>query len=1275
MKHLLRYIAIGILWALLPSSPAGAAGHVRVTRIFDVANSDTTFTTISWPDGTLTEVPREQLVYRVGPDYAASRLTVRMTYPEYTEVSASDKRVLRRLGYMPVDSIQYETEMGVSRKEGILHVGFVPIIRRGNKWMRLTSAKFCVERRDNIGSLSLQQASSTTQRYAAHSVLASGRWLKVRVSQEGVYALTSSLLSAYGMSDLSRVKVYGYGGRPENDVISYGTRDGDYDDLEEIPLYRRSGDVLFYAEGTRRWSSWTYSDGVPVATYTNNPYSRYSYYFITQGDSAMTMETDSSAVTPLDTLTSFPEHVVIDNDEYSWYTSGRNLYENYNYGESGATRNYTMATPGCDNSSSCRVSINFTAFSSSVTRASLSLNGKELGSFNLRASGEYDHAIAATRRYTVTGLQPSNTLTVQSTSGHDARLDNLEILYMREMAMTGNVMPFSHYSTSASLCQMTGSSSNTQIWRIGTPGHPMQRIPTTLSGSRLQFALADPSQRYVAVNVAANYSTPQIVGEIYNQDLHADSAADMVIIIPESGKLEAQAQRLANYHKEHDGLRVRVVSADYIYNEFSSGTPDAGAYRRYLKMLYDRAATASDMPRYLLLMGACVWDNRMITSETSGLDPADYLLCYESAASLNEVDSYVTDDYFGLLDDGEGSNILRESIDLGIGRLPVTTADEAKIIVDKIIAYADNTAAGAWQNDIYMLADDGDANEHMNDEDESATMLEQRYPEMHVKRIYWDAYPRVSTATGQTYPEAAADIKNAMNKGALIVNYSGHGNPTQVSHERVLELADFEAFSSARVPLWVVASCEITPYDMLEETIGESALLNPKGAAIAFYSAARAVYSNYNSMLNRYFMYYVLGQDDSGRRYTLGDAAMMTKVNLVSNTAFGTQKDYSYNKVKYALIGDPALTLWRPTYRVVVDSINSKSLSADSVPQLKAGSVATVSGHIEDAQGTALPDFSGTISLTLYDSQDTITCRNNDGSADDPFVYAEYTKTLYSGSDSVRAGRYRAQIPVPLDIKYTGLNGRLNLYAVNAQKTITANGNTYSFTVGGTAPDATADSLGPSIYLYLNNPDFQDGGTVNSTPYFFANLSDSDGINATGNGVGHDIELIIDGDESTSYVLNDYYANDFGSYTSGTVAFQIPSLSEGRHSLYFRAWDMKNNSSSRRLDFVVKQDLKPSILRAYLSQNPASTSTTFIISYDRPLTETNFTIDVYDCFGRRWWHHSESSSSNGIYTIPWNLSTDGGIALPDGLYLYRVRISTADSKQSTKTEKLVIHRQ
>jgi len=752
---------------------------------------------------------------------------------------------------------------------------------------------------------------------------------------------------------------------------------------------------------------------------------------------------------------------------------------------------------------------------------------------------------------------------------------------------------------------------------------------------------------------------PTYVYRITNQDHHADAATDMVIIIPTSQHLLAQAERLKAHHEQHDGLRVTIVPADELYNEFSSGTPDATAYRRYLKMLYDRATTPNDKPRYLLLFGDGAWDNRMLTSEWSGYNTDDYLLCYESENSFSQVNCYVSDDFFCLLDDEEviqttngNSTTYASKPDVAVGRLPARTPDEAKTLVDKIISYAQNEYAGPWQNEICMMGDDGNDNSHMKTADKVATMIESTYPNYNVDKIYWDAYQRTSSSTGYSYPDVTRLIKQQLQNGALMMNYCGHGAAYAMSHELVMKLTDFESQQSNYLPLWMTASCDIMPFDGQEENIGETVMLNSKGGGIAFFGTTRTVYATYNEVMNLAFTKHVLTPG-----MAIGEAVRLAKRELVEKSS-----DLTCNKLQYTLLGDPALQLNTPRQKMVVDSING--MPATQGIKLAAGSIVKITGHVELNNETDT-DFNGIVTLSVRDAEQTITCRLNDRSstgADKAFVYQDRTNYLYRGSENVTEGIFNFTFAIPKDISYTDGSGLMTLYAINADKTRSAHGENESFELIGSST-ALTDSIGPSVFCYLNSKNFKNGGKVNTTPYFIAELYDDSGINASGSSIGHDLELIIDGDMNQTYNLNNYFEYDFGDYRSGSIGFSIPQLSIGTHKLLFRAWDILNNSTTTELLFEVSEDAGSGEFNVTCTQNPASTNTQFVITHDRPGSELKVTLDVFDLGGRQLWRQTDTvMATNDTVTIDWNLNVAGGSRLHTGLYLCRLTLNDGDSQ-------------
>ena len=1209
---------------------------------------------------------------------------LKVEYPEYKRLSDEETKLIKKISPELGEEITPEYHYAVERKTGKLDVTFVPFVKRNGVYYRITNCKLAVYRNGmayNAKSISSSSLASTrassvllssenNSRYAEHSVLSQGKWVKIRVSSEGVYSLTKSFLSSAGFSDPSRVKLYGYGGLVQDSVITYTGDKPDYDDLQEIPLYRNGSTILFYAEGVTKW---TYVSG--KWRHVNNPYSSYSYYFLTEGDNPAVMQDVSAEPSTAVERTSVQSYALYEDDYFSWYSGGQQFFDRYDFAN-GNTRSYQVSTPDAVEGSNAYVTVVFTAANASAaTNVDVVLNSEKLGTMtipllnNTNYGEQGNKASLVEKTYTAASLSSVNDVRFTTTSGHSARLDYIAVNYERRLNLSSSFFVMNDPSNKQSgIYSISSANSDTKVWRIGKAGRAQENIVGTQSGTSLKVTLPVASDRYVVVNTASTFPAPVFVEHVGNQDLHADKDYDMVVIVPKSGKLVSQAQRLIDAHVENDGLRIRLVRADEIYNEFSSGTPDAMAYRRYMKMLYDRAASDNDMPKYLLLFGDAGWDNRMITQEWKNYNPDDFLLCYESWNSTNEISCYVTDDFFGFLDDEEGKNMSYEKLDLYIGRFPVRTESEAKVMVDKTISYMKNENVGAWKNLICMLGDDDkESNSLMSDAESIAAWVEKTHPSYNVRRVYWDAYKVEKTSTGNTYPEITKQLKNYMTNGALIMNYTGHGAPSSVSHEKVLTLNDFKESKTKNLALWIFSSCEITPFDSQEETIGETALLNEGGGAIAFISATRSVYSTRNKYLNSFLMENLLSDDD-GKPMPMGKALAKAKCSLVTSSE---SSDKTINKMKYVLTGDPALRLMYPTKRIIIDSINGKRANNSTI-NLSAGSVAKVVGHIENTNGTVIKDYSGTVTTIVYDKKERITCYDNAGNNLTPYSFYDRTRKLFEGTDSVANGRFEFSFPVSIDASYSDETCLMSLYSATDDHAVEAHGYNSAFSINSSG-ELERDSVGPAMYIYLNNPDFRDGDKTNLSPYFVALLEDEDGINATGSGVGHDLELIIDGNAATSYVLNDYYTNDFGTYSKGSVHFSIPELEPGKHRLIFRAWDMFGNSSSQMLNFVAVRDLKPRILDISCNPNPASYSTEMLISYDRPLSNMQFHVQVYNLYGQIVYETKVSGQSDsGYYPLTWNLTNSNGARLPGGVYLYRVSVSEDGGHESSKTKKLII---
>ena len=1128
----------------------------------------------------------------LGGNYADSTYEVRIAYPEFLDMAEEDVNRYHAITTEQLPELpRIQQYVGVSRKSGTLYAQFVPLVFREGKYQKLVSFQLQVK---SAPAGKTRRASSSGDRYAAHSVLSSGHWAKIRVPETGFYHLTDALIRKAGFKNPKKVKIYGYGGELQPEVLT-GEYLSETDDLKEVATCTIKGKRLFHASGPVSWASNT------SLARTRNPYSDYGYYFLTESDDEP-LTADSASFVSSYYPSASDYHDLYEVDDYAWYHSGRNLYTSEKL-TVGSDRNITL--PGV-HSTTTQINVNLSYDSKFV--ATLLMNGTTIGtltaSSGLTSSGTLSDGNAVATQASWKFLLPDslmkttdNKLTLRQTSGGEVRLDYVSLCYSTPKALTD-------FTTS---------------------------LPV-----------------------------PEYLYDITNQDHHADSAVDMVIIIPTSQKLLSEAERLKTLHETYDSLRVRIVPADELYNEFSSGTPDANAYRRYMKMLYDRAGTEADQPRYLLLFGDAAWDNRMLSSGWRSLSPDDFLLCYESENSFSATKSYVSDDYYCLLDDNEGGSILKDKFDAAVGRLSARTAEEAKILVDKIYAYRTNAYAGAWQNTLCFLGDDGDQNRHMQDAEAVVSTVKSLYANYDIKKIYWDAYTRVTSSTGNSFPDVTRLIKQQLQKGALVMNYSGHGGPSLLSHEAVLRITDFGEASSLRLPLWVTAACDVAPFDGQSDNIGETAMFNKKGGSIAFYGTTRTVYASYNRLQNQSFMKYLLASKN-GRRLTIGEAAYLAKNDFVSGST-----EMLTNKLQYVLLGDPALTLASPTEPAVIDSINGKAV-ADGIQQLKAGSKVTLKGHLP---GHA--DFNGVVTITVRDIEESIVGKQNDPVATETaFEFQDRPNTIYNGNDSVRNGQFSFSFAVPKDISYSDKTGLFLVYAVNNDKSLSAHGECESFTLTGTE-DLSNDGVGPSIYCYLNSESFVNGSTVNATPYFYAELTDKDGINVSG-GIGHDLELIIDNDMNLTYQLNERFQYDFGDYCKGKVDYVLPELSDGPHKLLFRAWDAQNNSSVAELSFVVNATQQPTLSNVICTKNPATTSTSFVISHDRAGSEVDVELEVFDTSGRLLWRKSETAiPTDQTYTIDWDLTTGSGNRLKTGVYLYRVLISNNGSSKASQAKKLIV---
>ena len=1108
-----------------------------------------------------------------------------------------------------------------------------------------------------------------SSRYASQSVLNTGKWVKIRVQEDGVYKLTASELKKMGFSDLSKVAIYGYGGWLLDEDFSSPY----IDDLPEVAAWRSDDYLLFYGKGTRKW---TYSFSLNRFEHTNNPYSNAGYYFVTEKETAgRSMERVASVEGAILQVTTFDDYILHEEELVSVNGSGRELYgESF---ESTLSRGFDYSIPGLTNDEG-KITLDFIARpKGSSGRVSMSIDEEQLISSQISTvSDSYLKARSVNRTVNWNGEKNEKVkVKIQyNTTGHENVRLNYFILQMKRQLKVYNGCTLfrslsSRGNTSRFLIQ--DADATTLVFDI-TDGTEVKQMETTLESKELSFSVpASISLREYVVVKPSYAKIPEIIGEVKCQNLHSLEQQDMIIIA--QPLLVEEAERLAEAHRTMDGLKVQVVTPESIYNEFSSGTPDATAYRRFMKMFYDRRTSNSDAPKYLLLFGDGSYDNRQLTSAWKSVDMSNMLLTYQTENSLDAY-SYVVDDYFGFLDDTNNSkNITQKKVDIGIGRFPVRTVSQAKNAVDNVLSYMSNHEIGAWKNNICFLADDGSNSDdytqaHMLEADTLADHLAANHPEFLFHKLYFDAYKKEQSGGQGDFPDVRTNLQKLFKDGLLLLNYTGHGNTTSLSDEQIVAIADITQASYTRLPVWVTSTCDFTRFDDIATSAGEEVFLNAKSGGIALFTTVRVAWRPYNAYIDSHLLHNLFAKKE-GKRQTLGDAIKAMKRAMVDNYSSSA----NLVKLGFCLIGDPALRLAYPEYKVQVTSVNGKPVNEDPIT-FKALEKITVEGQIINILGEVASDFKGIVNPTIKDSKVMVSCLDNNNTGVDPFTYTDYPNTLFIGNDSVRNGKFTFTFTVPKDISYSGLQGKMNLYAVDTERGIEAHGNFDNFTVGGTSASTEKDTIGPEIrVLYLNDTTFVDGAQVNTTPYFVAKLWDKSGVNITESSIGHDMMLIIDDFPLLGYNLNSYYELLPGEEGARMVRFSIPKLSAGVHTAEFWVWDIQNNSTVHQFTFEVVEGLKPYIFDVIATPSPAREQVTFHISHNRPESRMTVGIMVYDLSGRRLWKHEESGTSDLFdgYSVSWNLTVNGARVRP-GVYIYRAAIRTDNSKEATKAHKFIV---
>lgn len=1179
------------------------------------------------------------------------------------------------------DNVVVDCKIGYDRKIPQALISFIPIRKnpQGKGYQKLISFDL---------SLSQSQRSQNKKEgenlriYASGSVLATGNWYRIGVTNDGIHQLSYSFLKNMGLDidniNPKNLQIYGNGGGMlpfanaapriddliENSIFVKGEADDKFDSLDYI---------LFYGESPH---TWTFNSSNQRFQHQKHLYSDTTYYFITTdlGNGKRIAPQSSSTLPITNTVSTFDDYVFYEADTKNLIGSGREWYGEYL--DVTTYYDFTFNFPNIDVSSPVYLKADLAARNSTTSNFNitcgpglLTLNPPGVSLSNYTGS----YASSATGSFTFTPTSSILPVKVSKlTSSAIGWLNYLELNARRQLAMNGTQMLLRDMQSvglgKISEFVLSGVSATTQVWEVTDPAN-VKLQSAALTGNTLRFTVSTDSLREFIAFTGNDYYTASSFGSVPNQNLHALEQIDLIIVTHPDFINEANS--LVNVHTNKDGLSVALVTPQQIYNEFSSGAQDISAIRDFVKMFYDKTGGNSEQfPKYLLLFGDGSYNNKSRSSANS-----NYIPTFQSFESLNVAGSYTSDDFYGALDDNEGNLTTGiDLVDIGIGRIPSRTKEEAKTVVNKILRYEngngatqpDESSFGDWRNIICLIADDQygdnlDGNIFVSDADRLANYVDTTYNNYNIDKIYMDAYSQLATPGGHRYPDATAAFNQRVEKGALIIDYIGHGGPVGLAHERLIELSDINGWKNgSRLPLFLTATCSFSVFDDPDRSsAGEDVLFNPQGGAIALLSTTRLAYQSNNMVLNNNFFKNVF-IPINGKMPTMGDVTRITKAASGADGALRS----------FVLLGDPALTMAYPKHDVQTTMVNGQTVTSNP-DTIKSLALVSISGYVKDNNGIKLSSYNGTLYPTVYDKEQNLqTLSNNMVGGQFPFKLQK--SILYKGKVSVTNGDFSFSFVVPKDIAYKYGFGRISYYAENGLED--ASGNYENIIIGGFSNTALTDNAGPEIRLFMNDEKFVLGGITNENPSLYAKVKDSTGINTVGNGIGHDISAILDENTSKSIILNDYYEADLNSYKSGSIKYPFSKLSEGKHTLNLKVWDVYNNSSQSYTEFIVAKSAELALSHVLNYPNPFTTRTSFYFEHNQSDQLLDVQIQVFTVSGKlvktiNTYVHTEGFRSQ---PIDWDGTDEFGDVIGKGVYVYRLKVRASDGTTADKIEKLVL---
>ena len=1108
-----------------------------------------------------------------------------------------------------------------------------------------------------------------------NSVLASGNWYKFAIDTTGVFKIDRTFLQQLGIStnnlNPKKIHIYGNGGQ----LLPEFNGDFRYDDLQENAIFIEGEEdnsfdsndyILFYAKGPH---SWDVNPAQGTVNHKQNIYSDQSYYFITiNEDDGKRIQNSIPVIGPADIqINTFNDYVFYEKETINLFAAGKKWL-----GEDFSVDNELLLEipfPNIVITEPVNIKVRAVAVSQLTSSLQVKVNSQDLFNLNFGPSTSTGN-LASDRTQSANPLisSPAIQFNLNYNNGGNpsarAYLDYIEVSGKKQL--TANDFQFSFRSFEATNTtgvveyQIQNSQNIFQIWEVTDPINATIINNESTSGTFAFKANSGILKEYIVLH-QDDYYTPQTLSnsKIKNQNVHAIQDINYLLITTE--EFEAQAQRIADYHIENSGLTAKVVNLDEIYNEFSSGSRDITGIRDFIKHVYELNSTPEDQLKYVCFFGDASYDYKDRLNGNNNIVPV-----YLATVSYNLAKSYVTDDFYAMLEDSEGTMSSAHTMDIATGRIPVSTQQQAKEVVDKILRDYNADSFGDWRNTITLVADDIDDNFDIDIQPGVETIadnIKANKPIFNINKIYADAYVQQNSSGGERYPDVKEAITRAIESGTLVFDYFGHGGEAGFASERFLDIPQVKGFKNENtLPLFITITCEFSRFDNpIRISAGENVFWNTSGGAVSMISTTREVYISAGQAFNERLIATLLEFNDED--LTIAESLVKTKNNYSGSSEL--QKFFIY------YFGDPVKKLAIPKPNIKITKMNGEDIT-QSIDTLKALSKVRFEGVVTDNLSTILNDFNGSISTTVYDKPIDKSTLDNDNFGIIEVFDSQESK-LFRGLATVENGNFNFEFIVPRDVKIAYGKGKLSFYATN-EVSDKAGYNT-DVIVGGINENAPEDTLGPEIQLFMNDESFLDGANTNASPNLIAKLFDLSGINTSLTAVDHDIVGILDGDESNPIIMNDFYQTELDDFTRGKVVFRLQDLAVGPHTLKLKAWDTYNNSSEAMLNFVVVSDNSITLDNVLNYPNPFVNYTEFWFNHNKPNEPLQVQVQIFTVSGKlvKTINQLVQTTGNLSRNISWNGLDDFGNKLGKGVYIYKLKVtSTISNISSEKYEKLVI---